>query len=167
MALYKLPQEKYEQLQIILTEISVDEINEVLDSIFLKNKELIKKYYIEQYAGKYMFPPIRRYGVADAEKDTRKLLELYGVTNIKCMCFEYETGYNNPAILLDNQDMTNFTFLYDVLSLVTQTNLIINNNYKDVFIDEWEASLVEQTFAVYETGEIQEVISYYKEQKGA
>ena len=58
--------------------------------------------------------------------------------------------------------MTNFTFLYDVLSLVTQTNLIINNNYKDVFIDEWEASLVEQTFAAYETGEIQEVISYYK-----
>ena len=46
MALYKLPQEKYEQLQIILTEISVDEINEVLDSIFLKNKELIKKYYM-------------------------------------------------------------------------------------------------------------------------
>ena len=42
---------------------------------------------------------------------------------------EYLDGYNNPAILLDNQDMTNFTFLYDVLSLVTQTNLIINNNY--------------------------------------
>ena len=36
------------------------------------------------------------------------------------------------------------------------------DNYKDVFIDEWEASLVEQAFAVYETGEIQEVISYYK-----
>ena len=49
---------------------------------------------------------------------------------------------------------------------VFQINLFINNNYKDVFIDEWEASLVEQTFTVYETGEIQEVISYYKEQKG-
>ena len=162
MALYKLPQEKYDQLQIILTEISVDEISEVLGSIFLKNKELIKKYYMEQYAGKWIFPPIRRYGVEDAEKDTQKLLELYSVTNVDCMSFEYETGYNNPAILLDNQDMTNFTFLYDVLSLVTQTNLIINDNYKDVFIDEWEASLVEQAFAVYETGEIQEVISYYK-----
>ena len=164
MALYKLPQEKYEQLQIILTEISVDEINEVLDSIFLKNKELIKKYYMEQYAGKWIFPPIRRYGVEDAEKDTQKLLELYGVTNVDCMSFEYETGYNNPAILLDNQDMTNFMFLYNVYSLASQTNLIINNNYKDVFIDEWEACLVEQTFTVYETGEIQEVISYYKEQ---
>ena len=79
MALYKLPQEKYDQLQIILTEISVDEISEVLDYIFLKNKELIKKYYMEQYAGKWMFPPIRRYGVEDAEKDTQKLLELYGI----------------------------------------------------------------------------------------
>ena len=131
MALYKLPQEKYEQLQIILTEISVDEINEVLDSIFLKNKELIKKYYMEQYAGKCIFHPIRRYGVEDAEKDTQKLLELYGVANVDCMSSEYETGYNNPAILLDNQDMANFMFLYNVYSLVSQTNLIINNNYKD------------------------------------
>ena len=162
MALYKLPQEKYEQLQIILTEISVDEINEVLDSIFLKNKELIKKYYIEQYAGKWMFPPIRRYGSDDAEKDTQKLLNTYSIIGVHTLYSEYSDGYNNPAILLDNQAMTNFTFLYDVLSLVTQTNLIINNNYKDVFIDEWEASLVEQTFTVYETGEIQEVISYYK-----
>lgn len=167
MALYKLPQEKYDQLQIILTEISVDEISEVLDYIFLKNKELIKKYYMEQYAGKWIFPPIRRYGVEDAEKDTQKLLEMYSVTNIANMHSEYETGYNNPAILLDNQDMTNFMFLYDVYSLVSQTNLIINNNYKDVFIDEWEACLVEQVFTIYETGEIQEVISYYKEQQGA
>ena len=162
MALYKLPQEKYEQLQIILTEISVDEINEVLDSIFLKNKELIKKYYMEQYAGKWMFPPIRRYGSEDADKDTQKLLELYGVTNVDCMSFEYETGYNNPAILLDNQAMTNFTFLYDVLSLVTQTNLIINNNYKDVFIAEHEVSLIEQVINIDETGETQEAINYYK-----
>ena len=167
MALYKLPQEKYEQLQIILTEISVSEINEVLDSIFLKNKELIKKYYMEQYAGKWMFPPIRRYGSEDADKDTQKLLELYGVTNVDHMSSEYETGYNNPAILLDNQDMTNFMFLYNVFSLFSQISLIINTDYKDVFIDEWEASLVEKTFAVYETGEIQEVISFYKEQKGA
>ena len=162
MALYKLPQEKYEQLQIILTEISVDEINEVLDSIFLKNKELIKKYYMEQYAGKWMFPPIRRYGVEDAEKDMQKLLELYGVINIKCMCFEYETGYNNPAILLDNQDMTNFMFLYDSFSLLFQVQHIIKNDYKDVFVTEQEVSLVDQTFSIYETGEIQEVISYYK-----
>ena len=167
MALYKLPQEKYEQLQIILTEISVDEINEVLDSIFLKNKELIKKYYMEQYAGKWMFPPIRRYCAEDAEKDTQKLLELYGVTNVDCMSFEYETGYNNPAILLDNQAMTNFTFLYDVLSLLVRLQCIIKKGYKDIFINEWEVSLVEQAFAVYETGEIQEVISFYKEQKGA
>ena len=164
MALYKLPQEKYEQLQIILTEISVGEINEVLDSIFLKNKELIKKYYMEQYAGKWMFPPIRRYCVEDAEKDTQKLLNTYSIIGVHTLYSEYSDDYNNPAILLDNQDMTNFMFLYDVLSLVTQTNFIINNNYKDVFIDEWEACLVEQTFTVYETGEIQEVISYYKEQ---
>ena len=162
MALYKLPQEKYEQLQIILTEISVDEINEVLDSIFLKNKELIKKYYMEQYAGKWMFPHIRRYCAEDAEKDTQKLLELYGVTDIANMYSEYETDYNNPAILLDNQDMTNFMFLYNVFSLFSQISLIINTDYKDVFIDEWEACLVEQTFTVYETGEIQEVIGYYK-----
>ena len=162
MALYKLPQEKYEQLQIILTEISADEINEVLDSIVLKNKELIKKYYMEQYAGKWIFPPIRRYGVEDAEKDTQKLLNTYSIIGIHTLYSEYSDGYNNPAILLDNQDMTNFMFLYNVYSLVFQTNLIINNNYKDVFIDEWEASLVEQTFTIYETGEIQEVIGYYK-----
>ena len=162
MALYKLPQEKYEQLQIILTEISVSEINEVLDSIFLKNKELIKKYYMEQYAGKWMFPPIRRYGSEDADKDTQKLLELYGVTNVDCMSFEYETGYNNPAILLDNQDMTNFMFLYDSFSLLFQVQHIIKNDYKDVFVTEQEVSLVDQTFSIYETGEIQEVIGYYK-----
>ena len=164
MALYKLPQEKYEQLQIILTEISVDEINEVLGSIFLKNKELIKKYYMEQYAGKWMFPPIRRYGVEDADKDTQKLLNTYSIIGVHTLYSEYSDGYNNPAILLGNQDMTNFTFLYDVLSLLVRLQCIIKKGYKDVFIDEWEASLVEQTFAVYETGEIQEVISYYKEQ---
>ena len=162
MALYKLPQEKYEQLQIILTEISVDEIKEVLDSIFLKNKELIKKYYMEQYAGKWMFPPIRRYGVEDADKDTQKLLELYSVSNIANMCSEYATGYNNPAILLDNQDMTNFMFLYDSFSLLFQVQHIIKNDYKDVFVTEQEVSLVDQTFSIYETGEIQEVISYYE-----
>ena len=162
MALYKLPQEKYEQLQIILTEISVSEINEVLDSIFLKNKELIKKYYMEQYAGKWMFPPIRRYGSEDADKDTQKLLELYGVTNVDCMSFEYATGYNNPAILLDNQDMTNFMFLYDSFSLLFQVQHIIKNDYKDVFVTEQEVSLVDQTFSIYKTGEIQEVIGYYK-----
>ena len=53
-------------------------------------------------------------------------------------------------------------FLYDVYNLISQTNLFINNNYKDVFIDEWETCLVEQVFTVYETGEIQEVIGYYK-----
>ena len=162
MALYKLPQEKYEQLQIILTEISVDEINEVLDSIFLKNKELIKKYYMEQYAGKWMFPPIRRYGSDDAEKDTKKLLNNYSIIGVHTLYSEYSDGYNNPAILLDNQDMTNFTFLYDVLSLLVRLQCIIKKGYKDVFIDEWETSLVEQSFTVYETGEIQEVISYYK-----
>ena len=162
MALYKLPQEKYEQLQIILTEISVDEINEVLDSIFLKNKELIKKYYIEQYAGKWMFPPIRRYGVEDAEKDTQKLLNTYSIIGVHTLYSEYSDGYNNPAILLGNQDMTNFMFLFDSFSLLFQIQHIIKKGYKDVFIDEQEACLVEQTFAVYETGEIQEVINYYK-----
>ena len=162
MALYKLPQEKYEQLQIILTEISVDEINEVLDSIFLKNKELIKKYYMEQYAGKWMFPPIRCYGSEDADKDTQKLLELYSVSNIANMRSEYATGYNNPAILLDNQDMTNFMFLYDSFSLLFQVQHIIKNDYKDVFVTEQEVSLVDQTFSIYETGEMQEVIGYYK-----
>ena len=167
MALYKLPQEKYEQLQIILTEISVDEINEVLDSIFLKNKEFIKKYYMEQYAGKWMFPPIRRYGVEDADKDTQKLLNTYSIIGVHTLYSEYSDGYNNPAILLDNQDMTNFTFLYDVFRLLFRVQCIIKNGYKDVFIAEHEVSLIEQTFAVYETGEIQEVISYYKEQQGA
>jgi len=78
--------------------------------------------------------------------------------------YEYSDGYNNPAILLDNQAMTNFTFLYDVLSLLVRLQCIIKKGYKDVFIDEQEVCLVEQTFAVYETGETQEVISYYKEQ---
>ena len=164
MALYKLPQEKYEQLQIILTEISVDEINEVLDSIFLKNKELIKKYYMEQYAGKWIFPPIRRYGVEDAEKDTQKLLNTYSITDIPALYTEYSEGYNNPAILLDNQDMANFMFLFDSFSLLFQVQHIIKNDYKDVFVTEQEVSLVDQTFSIYETGEIQEVISYYKEQ---
>ena len=36
---------------------------------------------------------------------------------------------------------------------------------KDVFIDEWETSLVEQSFNIYETGEIQEVIAFYKNKK--
>ena len=162
MALYKLPQEKYEQLQIILTEISVSEINEVLDSIFLKNKELIKKYYMEQYAGKWMFPPIRRYGSEDADKDTQKLLELYSVSNIANMRSEYATGYNNPAILLDNQDMVNFTFLYDIYCLMLESKRLIKKDYKDTFVVGSEVSLIEQVINIYETGEIQEVISYYK-----
>ena len=167
MTLYKLPQEKYEQLQIILTEISVDEINEVLDSIFLKNKELIKKYYIEQYAGKWMFPPLRRYGVEDAEKDTQKLLNTYSIIGVHTLYSEYSDGYNNPAILLDNQAMTNFTFLYDVFGLLFRIQNIIKSGYNSVYLDQNEVSAIEQTFTVYETGEIQEVINYYKEQKGA
>ena len=162
MALYKLPQEKYEQLQIILTEISVDEINEVLDSIFLKNKELIKKYYMEQYAGKWMFPPIRRYSSDDAEKDTQKLLNTYSIIGVHTLYSEYSDGYNNPAILLGNQDMTNFTFLYDVLGLLFRIQNIIKSGYNNVYLDQNEVSAIEQTFTVYETGEIQEVINYYK-----
>ena len=162
MALYKLPQEKYEQLQIILTEISVSEINEVLDSIFLKNKELIKKYYMEQYAGKWMFPPIRRYGAEDAEKDTQKLLNTYSVIDIATLDSEYRGGYNNPAILLDNQDMVNFTFLYDIYCLMVESKRLIKKGYKETFVVGSEVSLIEQVVNIYETGEIQEVISYYK-----
>lgn len=97
-SLYKLPQEKYEQLQIILTEISVDEINGVLDSIFLKNKELIKKYYIEQYAGKWVFLPLFGVMVEDAEKDVPKA-NTYSIIGVHTLYSEYSDGYNNPAIL--------------------------------------------------------------------
>lgn len=166
MALYKLPQEKYEQLQIILTEISVDEINEVLDSIFLKNKELIKKYYIEQYAGKLIFPPVRRYGVEDADKDTQKLLELYEVTTKNGIYNAIKSGYNNPALLLNDQDLTNFDFIYNINWSVAATKKIIQTGYKDVTLFPEEINIVETLIEAYETGEIQEVISYYKKQQG-
>lgn len=162
MALYKLPQEKYEQLQIILTEISADEINEVLDSIFLKNKELIKKYYMEQYAGKYMFPPIRRYGVEDAEKDTRKLLNTYEVTTKVGVYNAIGSGYNNPALLLDDQDLSNFNFMYHINWLVTNTKDILKFGYKDITLFSEEVNTLETFIEAYDSGEIQEVINYYK-----
>ena len=167
MALYKLPQEKYEQLQIILTEISVDEINEVLDSIFLKNKELIKKYYIEQYAGKWMFPPVRRYGVADAEKDTQKLLNTYEVSSINNFFIETSSCYNNPAVLVGSDDITNFSFMYNTRFYINFIKDLLKEGYTNVYLEPVDTAVIDELVNAYDSGEIQEVISYYKEQKGA
>ncbi|UNY40387.1 hypothetical protein KLEP7_gp113 [Pseudaeromonas phage vB_PpeM_ KLEP7] len=162
MALYKLPQEKYEQLQIILTEISVDEINEVLDSIFLKNKELIKKYYMEQYAGKWIFPPILRYGVEDAEKDTQKLLNTYEVNSINNFFIETSSYYNNPAVLVEPDDITNFSFMYNTRFYINFIKGLLKEGYPSVYLEPVDTAVIDEIINAYDSGEIQEVIDYYK-----
>ena len=164
MALYKLPQEKYEQLQIILTEISVDEISEVLDYIFLKNKELIKKYYVEQYTGKWIFPPIRRYGVEDAEKDTQKFLEVYGVLNASNLYEAIDNEYDGAAVLLEEQDVVNFNFLCNSLNKLKTIKDLLIVGYYNVYLDKSEIEDIETLTEIYDSGEIQEVISYYKKE---
>ena len=49
---------------------------------------------------------------------------------------------------------------------MVESKRLIKKDYKDTFVVGSEVSLIEQVINIYETGEVEEVLNYYKEQQG-